>query len=277
MIKFALIGHPVSHSLSPLIHNTAFEKSGLDARYEAIDLPPDRFDVVFQEMLRNGEFRGFNVTLPYKTRVLPLLDAIAPEARSIGAINTIDLRDGKATGHNTDVHGFCRSLEPVRNKIAGKKALVIGAGGAARAVVYALAHHFGLPEVNIANRTLSNARRLLDDLVPHLNRTHVNVISLDTLRSSKEFGLIVNATSCGLNESETPWETESWSPDQVAYDLIYKPNPTTFLSRAAKAGATVIGGAEMLLQQAAASFEIWTGRALPLEFVKEKLASKVWI
>lgn len=262
-MRVGLIGWPVEHSVSPAMHNAAFEALGLPWRYTLIPTAPDRLE---QEVanLRGGGFRGVNVTVPHKQSVMPYLDEITEAARAIGAVNTIVVEGGRLIGHNTDADGFWRALREAGYEPAGKRALVLGAGGAARAVVYALGR--GGSRVSIWNRTAARASSLTLDM------QRVNVIPSVVARLSDlepgNVDLLVNTTPIGMwpQEDASPWPSTLPIPAHwTVFDLIYNPVETRLLARAAAAGARAIGGLAMLVHQGALAFELWTGQSPPTD------------
>jgi shikimate dehydrogenase len=271
--RVVLIGHPVAHSLSGAMHQAAFEQLGIDARYElwdrsAAELP----DAV--EQLREDEFLGANVTVPHKERVAAMVDRLTEEAQATGAVNTVTREGRKLIGHNTDVAGFGVALEELvgRQKMP-RHAVVLGAGGGARAIVYTLIRE-GFQRVIVFNRHLHRA----EGLVRHFGRSashmdlrampwHESIIESELSKTK----LLVNATSVGLAGDETPVPAEILPPDLLVLDLIYS---TTRLQRdAAAAGDRVMDGELMLLHQGAAAFTLWTGQPAPLEVMREALAA----
>lgn len=262
-MRVGLIGWPVEHSVSPAMHNAAFAALGLPWRYTLIPVAPDRLEQELAE-LKAGGFRGVNVTVPHKQSVMPYLDETSEAARAIGAVNTIILRDGRLIGHNTDADGFWRALREAGYEPAGKSALVLGAGGAARAVVYALAR--GGSRVSVWNRTAGRARGLALDL-QKVGLTLSVVARLSDLELA-DVDLLVNATSIGMwpHEDASPWPaTLPIGAHWTVFDLIYNPMETRLLAQAAAAGARTIGGLAMLVHQGALAFELWTGKSPPTD------------
>jgi shikimate dehydrogenase len=210
-------------------------------------------------------FDGLNVTIPHKRAVLPLVDELADSARVIGAVNTIVKRDGRVIGHNTDAAGFMRGLTDAGFAVSGAKVLVLGAGGAARAVVYALSD--ANASVVIWNRTRERAERLaLEFRADAINRSPNATLGM--------FDLIVNTTSVGMSPhpDETPLQFPMGErPPQWVYDLVYRPQETRFLREARAAGARTIGGLEMLVYQGAEAFTLWTGRAAPVDVMRSAI------
>lgn len=271
-----LIGHPIEHSYSPLIQNAAFEQSGLDFIYLPFDIHPSNLRDAIRGVTALN-IVGFNVTIPHKQRMLELLDESSPEAHAIGAVNTV-VNDGfKLHGYNTDAFGFLATLKPYSDRIRGETVAVLGAGGAARAVVYGLMTGFKPKQLYLLNRHLERAESLriyLRNTFSFIAVTTHELFEAGALDSLANSRLIVNTTPSGMypNEEESPVLTdENFSAGQIIMDLVYNP-PDTKLTKMAKGrGATVVGGWEMLLQQAAKSFELWTGMPMPIEEVRRVL------
>jgi shikimate dehydrogenase len=270
--RVVLIGHPVAHSLSGAMHQAAFDALGVDAQYELWDRAPMQLPDAVVE-LRGDEFLGANVTIPHKERVVPLVDRLTEEAHATGAVNTITKEGKRLVGHNTDVPGFRVALD----KLVGKQkmprqAVVLGAGGGARAVVYGLITE-GFQRIVVFNRHLHRA----EGMVKHFGRSaaHMELRAMPWHESIIESELakakvLVNATSIGLVSDESPLPAEVIPPDLLVLDLIY--NRTRLLRDAETAGSSVMDGELMLLHQGAAAFTLWTGQAAPLELMQQKLA-----
>lgn len=272
----SLLGYPVAHSVSPVLHNTAFKKLGLEWIYLSCNVPPDMLHDAARGLRALG-FRGANVTVPHKEAILPLLDYVDDEARSLGAVNTIILDQNKLKGFNTDGIGFLRSLikeggfDP-----CGKEVFIIGAGGAARAVAVALARA-GAARICLANRTLEKANKLaemIQKLYPGVE-TEGFALKTDALLGTrlKQSQLVVQTTSLGMYPKTKTCPELEWdalSPGTLVYDLVYNPRVTEFLKRAAGRGCSVLSGLGMLVYQGAASFKLWTGQEAP---VKEMYAA----
>ncbi len=254
-----VIGWPVSHSLSPAIHNAAFAALGLPWVYVPLPVPPGELGSALAGLRALG-FAGANVTMPHKTATAARVGSLSEDARRLGAVNTLVVGAEGLEGHNTDAPGFDRFLRrDAAFDPAGRTALLFGAGGAARACALALARS-GLGSLTVAVREPERGRsvaEVLDDLgVP------VDVVPLDDA-AAVEADLVVNATPVGA-AGETlpvPW----LAPEVVVVDLLYQPATTPLLSTAREAGANAFGGLGLLLEQAALSFELWTGQAAPLE------------
>jgi len=257
-----LLGNPVSHSVSPLIHNTAFRELELPIRYEARSIEEGDLESILHS-IDGDRVVGANVTLPHKQSVLKHLHELTDTAAAVGAVNTIFRRNGRLVGDNTDVGGFLAPIEHLSLQRA--RVLILGAGGAARAVSYAARHHLDASSVTVAARNL-NAARAIDGV-------HAcSWLEGQTMISSAD--LIVNATPIGMypdtDASPLP-DDQTWKSGQVFYDLIYNPDPTRTTEQARSNGATGIGGLPMLVAQAAAAFKIWTGREMPVDAVLEAL------
>ncbi len=261
-----VIGDPVSHSMSPAMHNAAFRKLGLDFAYLPFRvLPADLAQAI--DAMRALHIRGLNVTIPHKVAVMPLLDRVDPVAERIGAVNTIVNENGVLTGYNTDAGGFLKPLETRGVHLAGKSVALIGAGGAARAIVFALIESGA--RVTILNRSERNLARLSQ----RLPSAAVDIMRLETtnLRSAiARADLLVNSTPVGMTPAvdETPVPPEMLRRGLLVYDVVYNPPHTRLLTDAAAAGGKAIGGLDMLVWQAALAFEKWTGQAAPVSLMK---------
>ena len=271
--RVVLIGHPVAHSLSAAMQQAAFDTAGIDARYELWDRAPIALPDAIAEV-RGDEFLGANVTIPHKERVVPMIDKLTEEAQATGAVNTLTREGRRLVGHNTDVPGFNVALDKLvgRQKMP-RQAVVLGAGGGARAVVYGLIRA-GFQRVIVFNRHLHRA----EGLVKHFGRTasHMDLKAMpwhDSIIESElaKTKVLINATSIGLNDDESPVPTEVLTGDLLVLDLIY--NRTRLLRGAEAAGAVALDGETMLLHQGAAAFALWTGQAAPLEVMSEALAA----
>lgn len=253
--RFAVIGDPIEHSLSPAMHTAALAAAGIDGNYEAVHVSPAQLQAAVGQLRR--EYRGFNVTLPHKEAILPFLDFLDPSARDVGAANTVVNAGGRLEGHNTDVGGFSAVLRQLQLDRPGLEVLVLGAGGSARAVVHALM--LVGARVSLLNRDSARARRLAETAS---GRVAVLPHGMESLQAVVEqVDLVVNATALGLghlaDRSPLP-EDVRLSPFTAVIDLIYG-RRTPLLAMAAAAGCQMVDGLEMLVQQGAESFRIWTG------------------
>ena len=262
MIKFGLIGYPLGHSLSPRIHSAALQSCGLDGNYALFPVHPDNKQELGDLLacVRNGEITGLNVTIPHKQNVIELLDELTPTAQAIGAVNTIYMRDGKLIGDNTDAPGFLTDLKKTLNVSSSRShpsALILGAGGSARAVVYALLNDGW--EVTIAARRIEQAERLVVSFMKHkLRITNYELSKIDL----SNITLLVNTTPVGMtpNTDQSPWpENLPFPPHAAIYDLVYNPRETKLVRDACAQVRPAATGLGMLIEQAALAFEIWTG------------------
>jgi shikimate dehydrogenase len=257
----AILGHPVSHSLSPAMHNSAFSRMGLDYCYIALDVHPSDLRAAI-EGARAMDFAGLNVTVPHKEAVMPMLDKMDPEASFIGAVNTVVNRNGKLIGYNTDGRGFMRSLEEESIEVKGRKVLLVGAGGAARAVSWYLAE--GGSDLSIYNRTSEKAGVLVGDLAINFK----NVSQSDSLEGIGQADIIINSTSLGLKpEDPLPFDPSGLKPGAAVVDLIYQETP--LIRQARQSGHKAINGLGMLLWQGVLASELWTGQEPPHEHMKD--------
>jgi shikimate dehydrogenase len=275
-----IIGHPVAHSLSPVFQAAAFASCGLDVRYELWDTP-DTGLAGRLETLRDPSVLGANVTIPHKEAVIPLLDELGGQSARAGAVNTIVNREGRLFGFNTDGPGFVAALRNEANfEPAGKAVLLVGAGGAARGIAFALLEA-RVDNLGIWNRTAERASRLAADLQVQPGAS-VHTVSggrrLAGLPGSAKvdpagYDLIVNCTSVGMagtgTETESPVTFDGVRPSALAVDIVYKPQETAFLKAARGAGLNTLGGLPMLIYQGALAFELWTGVRAPVDVMFE--------
>ncbi len=275
MMYVGVIGDPGKRSLSPVFQQAAIDALGLDITYERWATPPGGLTTRI-EGLRAPSVLGANVTIPHKQSVIPMLDELDGLARNVGAVNTILNREGQLHGYNTDVEGFLRGLrDDAGFDPAGKKALVAGAGGAARAVVVALAGA-GARSVVVINRTFPRASRLVEELAPLAGETELHALPDIYPSWAEAMGradLLVNCTPAGqatagdAAEEESPVPFDEIRPGILVYDLVYVPAETPLIKAAKAAGATALGGLPMLIYQGAASLKIWTGREAPVDIM----------
>ena len=265
---YAVIGDPIDHSLSPNVHNAAFKELKLDCTYIAYRIPKGELAEGL-DSLKKIQIAGFNVTIPHKVEIMKYLDKVDEDCSLIGASNTVSNIEGTLKGYNTDMDGF---LEPIKRKnitIEGAEVLLLGAGGAARAIVAGFAKE-KVGSITIANRTKEKAVSITQ--FAQKIGVDANAISLDEINNSvSEHKFIVNATSIGLKNEPTPVPTDIINQDSVVYDIVYLPMSTDLIKKSKKNGATVIYGYEMLLAQAARSFEIWHGTKAPYEAMKKAI------
>lgn len=281
MIKLGLTGYPLGHSLSPKIHEAALRSCGLDGSYFLFPIPPDDQQGLRDLLgtLRQGEVSGLNVTIPHKQNVIPFLDELTPTAKAIGAVNTIYMWEHRLIGENTDAPGFLADLKKFlgtatcfdgaqHRLLHGElKALVLGAGGSARAVVYALLQDGW--EVIIAARRMTQTQQLVNSFTNYqLPVTALSLSDMETTLTNlpsliSNLSLIVNTTPVGMtpNIDQSPWPENLPLPPRAAiYDLVYSPPETKLVREAREQGLSAATGLGMLIEQAALAFEIWTGK-----------------
>ncbi len=269
-----IFGHPVHHSLSPIMHNAAFESLGLDYQYFAFEVAPEMLRRAV-EGLRALQLAGVNVTVPYKEKVIRYVDQLSPEARLIGAVNTIEHREGQLIGHNTDGLGFIQAFqETFKSSVAGKRVLFLGAGGASRAVAMQLVSQ-GVSEVIIVNRTYARARRLVKSILENFPGASALAIRLQTESLAKigaRADILINATTTGwMSDNPQAIAPIAFKSSMLVCDLTYNPPTPPFLKMASHAGCKTMNGVGMLLHQGALAFRIWTGQEAPLSVMRAAL------
>jgi shikimate dehydrogenase len=259
--RACLLAHPAKHSLSPAMHNAALEFLGIAARYEARDVPPEHLASELMA-LRGSNLWGVNLSIPHKEVALQLVDSLSLEARAIGAINTVVCQNGGLYGLNTDAPGFIASLEEAGCEVAGLRVLVLGAGGAARGVSWALQQAGA--QVSLWNRSPARARLLCDKFGLEL------VLDAELEQHVRSSSLLVNTTSMGLeNARESPLPVGMLPGAGWVCDIVYRPLETKLLKDARAAGLTAIDGLGMLVHQGALALKAWTGRDAPLDVMRE--------
>ena len=268
-----LIGYPLGHTISPAFQQAAFDYHSLPVKYHAWPTHPDLLENKVAS-LRSEEYLGSNVTVPHKERVIGLVDRLDAAAAAIGAVNTIVREDDSLAGYNTDAYGYVTSLKVTGGfDLQGKRTVLLGAGGAARAAVFALAEE-GVESLIIANRTLERAESLAATVADAVS--DVAAVPLDgpgLERAVSDADLIVNSTSVGMQGggagSVSPLSADLIPASSLVYDMVYNPARTPLLEEAAEAGAACLGGLPMLVYQGAGSFERWTGLEAPVEVMFE--------
>jgi len=264
-----LIGDPIEHTMSPAMHNAAFEKLGL--RYVYVPLRVKREEL--EETIKGARalnIRGLNVTIPHKVAVIPFLDELDGLARKIGAVNTIVNDDGTLTGYNTDAIGFLQALAERGIEPEGKRVLILGAGGAARAISFILAEKGA--NLAILNRTLDRARECAD-MIPEGGVSALELNKRNLAEALEKADIVVNATSAGMspNVDETLVASTFIKPSHVVFDIVYNPIKTRLLWEAEEAGAKTVSGLDMLLWQGALAFEKWTGLKAPVQLMRSEI------
>ena len=257
-MRLGIIGDPIGHSLSPVMQEAALKALGIAGSYQILAVPAADLAAAFQEVRRS--YRGVNVTIPHKIAALTLVDHLSYEARSIGALNTVVNDQGFLTGYNTDAAGFTWAWQQAGIELAGKRVLVLGAGGAARAVAYAVQQAGGV--LWIANRNQQRGLELAQSFGGQMVE----------LARAREAQIIVNATSVGMTDPRSSPLPEEYFPSAGAVmDLVYRPLETRFLKLARQKGILAIDGLAMLVGQGAAAFELWTGRKAPVAAMSSAL------
>jgi shikimate dehydrogenase len=266
---FCIIGDPIDHSLSPAIHNAAFNSLGLNCSYIAFRVQEDQLENSL-DSLRAIKIGGFNVTMPHKVKVLAYVDYQDKTVQLVGAANTVNNEDGKFCAYNTDVTGFIKPLHDRKVDFNGFEVFVLGAGGAARAVVVALSGEKGITNINIFNRNTDRSTEL-SNMVKKLG-LEATIISNDDIQNiASRCNLIINTTPLGMNNEKSLIKSTSIRRDAIVYDTVYKPVITNLVENARTAGAEIVYGYEMLLEQATASFKIWLQMDPPIESMKKAL------
>ncbi|NTW54204.1 MAG: shikimate dehydrogenase [Chlorobaculum sp.] len=281
---FGLIGRHVDYSWSPLIHNTAFEALGLPCVYTIFNIPsPELVDDALKGSRALG-IAGFNVTIPFKKTVVPLLDELSDDAKAIGAVNTIVNDNGRLLGYNTDIAGFADPLLPMAESIRNKPVCIFGNGGAALAAVESFRLHFSPSSVLLVVRDIQKAEDMIEE---YAYRDIVTICSgreIDQPACSKRIRdcrVIVNATPVGTagrvehGHNILPTGHGLLHDGQIVYDMVYNPLETPLLADARAAGATIVPGIEMLIAQAARSFSIWTGLEMPVDLVRKTVLAEI--
>ena len=271
-----LIGHPIKHTYSPFIHNVTIELKDIDYIYMPFDVPASNLKTAVKGMMALG-LKGFNVTIPYKEKIIDLLSDVSEEASIIGSVNTVVNDLGKLSGYNTDVYGILETIQPYKNEISGGEVCVVGAGGAARAVIYTVIRYFKPSKIHLVNRTEQRAESLKNYFKDKMKFDSFAIHELfppklvDIFSNSK---LIVNATSVGMfpdTDDSITILPDSFYKGQIVFDLVYNPPETNLLKLAASKGAVTLDGLKMLVYQAAKSFELWTGEEMPKEKIYNSL------
>lgn len=271
----SILGNPVKHSKSPSMHNNSFEKLHLDFAYMAFEIEDGKVEKAIEAM-KTLKAKGFNITMPYKEEVMEFLDEIDREARIIGSVNTVLNEGGKLIGYNTDGKGFVKSLEEKGVVFKDEKIVIIGAGGAARAIAVQLALDTA-KEIVIANRTIENAKTISDIINKNVPTTKARSIILDEEKLKEELKdakILINTTSIGMKETidkSVIENTKTLHKDLFVADIIYDPQKTKFLSQAENIGCKTMNGLGMLVYQGAIAFKIWTGMDMPKNVIEDML------
>lgn len=271
---FGVIGDPIAHSMSPDMHNDSFQHLGIEATYLPFAVRSENLQDAVKGMKAIG-VKGFNVTIPHKTAIMPFLDKIDPLAADIGAVNTVKLEDGFYVGYNTDGLGFVKGLsEQLHASLKEQKVLVIGAGGAARAIYYSLLQE-GASHVDVTNRTLPKAAELIAEKTGNAHSLIYTLAEAEARLS--EYTLIINTTSIGMqpNIDEAPISLENIRPQSLVSDIIYNPLQTKLLQEAAKKNALTQNGIPMFVYQGALAFQLWTGKQPDIDRMRKIVLTKL--
>lgn len=271
-----LIGYPIKHSYSPFLHNVAAELTGTKIIYLPFEVHTTNLKDAVKGMVALG-LKGFNVTIPHKIKVVDYVNKLSEEAAIVGSVNTVVIELGKLIGYNTDVNGIYESLIEHKSKIVGNDVSVIGAGGSARAVLYTLIKNFKPKKIYLINRTSEHSEMIKQHFRSKMKYDGILTKELqqpDLINEINSSALVVNSTSVGMHPSiddSVLSTSEVFNKDQVVFDLIYNPVKTKFLKLAETKNATTINGLNMLVHQAAKSFNLWTGIEFPLDKVYKSL------
>lgn len=271
---YGVIGDPISHTLSPVIHNAAFGASKLDCVFLAFKVKPEDVGKAIEGMRALG-IQGLNVTMPHKAAVISFLDEIDSTARVLNAVNTIHSKNGRLFGFNTDGLGALEALRKNGVELKNKKVMLLGAGGAARAIAFTLVQECG--NLVILNRSPKSAEELASLLKTTLERkVFADQLSPKVIKANLlDTDVLINATSIGMkpHDNQTPVSAEWLNPNLTVMDIVYNPVKTRLAKDADAAGAKVVNGVEMLIYQGAASFELWTGRKAPVDVMRKAAIS----
>ncbi len=271
-----IIGHPIKHSYSPFMHNIAFELLNLNYIFLPFDVPPSNLKSAIRGMTAFG-IKGLNVTLPHKENVLSLVKNISEEVSIVGAANTIVNDNGNLNAYNTDVYGVMETLLPYKDKITNSEVSLIGSGGAARSVIYALLRNLRPERINLINRNEVRAEQLKEYFAAKMHFGNFKTYNLfncpfnDILKGSQ---LIINSTSVGMYpnvDDSVVTSFEAFTKEQIVFDIVYNPIKTKLLMLAEAAGATTLDGLTMFVHQGAKAFELWTGMEMPVDKIFKAL------
>jgi shikimate dehydrogenase len=271
-----ILGYPLEHTFSPALHNFAFQYLNLDYVYSAFPVEPAKMAELGKDFLRILPVAGGNVTIPFKEKIFNYLDNFSAEASQIGAVNTFYKKEGLLWGDNTDLYGFLQSVKGLENSFTGKTVLLLGTGGSARAVSTALAR-LKAKEIVVVSRNIETAKVFAgsrQEANPEVTWSFLDYRNLMISNNLNRFSAVINTTPAGMYDNDSPLpETaiEKLSRETLVYDLIYNPSRTRLLALAGQCGLRVMNGLDMLINQAAGAFNLWTGRDFPLEEAKKLL------
>ena len=262
MKHFAIIGNPIEHSLSPAMHQWVFDRLKIDAEYEKIKVEEDELPTIIQKMIK-GELDGINITIPHKESIMKDLDEINPRAKSIGAVNCILKSGSKIIGNNTDWYGFSMALKNNDINPMGREVIVLGAGGSAKSILYAL-RHMGVQKILLLNRSIKKAQVFQDEcILAYCLDDADDIIKTDSI--------IINTTSVGMQSSQSPIDFGLIHKNQILIDIIYTPLNTGILKFGQKIGAITVNGLDMFIHQGLASLDLWFGSSISTQVNLPKL------
>ena len=260
MKKYLVIGNPISHSLSPRLHNYWLKQNNIDAIYEKIKLEEDGIKEIIQD-IKKQRIAGCNVTVPFKKKIIPFLDSLSPESEKTQSVNTIIFEKGNLIGHNTDIVGFDKAIKALNFHMKDKKVLILGAGGVVSSIVYAL-KEMNVLEITISNRTKQKAENL------KILFKNLKIVDWGNL---PEFDVVINATSVGLNNEKIDLNFSNTGKNKLFYDVIYNPAETNFLKEGKELGNKTENGGTMFIYQALEAFKLWHGTEPEVNFETLKL------
>jgi shikimate dehydrogenase len=275
-----IIGHPVKHSLSPLMQNTAFERMNLDYIYLPFDVLSENLEDAMKGIVALG-IKGFNVTIPHKEKIIQYLNNISDEANIIGAVNTVVNENGTLTGYNTDVNGILKTLEPFKDELEDSEVSIFGAGGVVRSILYALIGNFKIKKINLINRTKERAEFLKDYYSEKMLFRNISTFELmppDLTKVISKSKLLINGTPLGMfpDTDDSPLLISNFfNENQIVFDVVYNPLKTKFLALAESAGARTLNGLKMFVEQGSKSFELWTSEQMPTDLVTEVIRQEL--
>ena len=253
MKHFAVIGSPIEHSLSPILHNWVFKKLNLQAEYEKMRIEKQELPDIIQK-IKKGQLDGINVTIPHKENIMNFLDEINPRAKRIGAVNCIVKSKSRIIGNNTDWFGFSQALKTNQIDISGKEVIVLGSGGTGKSILFSL-KQMGGNKIILINRTFQKAQELEDDIViPYHQEKTESLIKNDSI--------IINTTPVGMQINQAPFDLGLLHQNQILIDVIYTPLETSFLKLGNKIGAKTLNGLDMFIYQGLTSLDLWFGESL---------------
>lgn len=273
---YGILGSPISHSISPFIHNFAFKFNKIDCAYHAFNVPSENLEKAV-DAIKVLNIKGSNITIPHKKNIIPFLNDISPEAKYLQSVNTIKNENGFLTGYCTDYYGFIQKFTIENINYRSANILIIGSGGSATAIIRGLLLVDNINSVSIAARNIAAALEIKNNVLteyPQKNIDIYDIASDDIDKKMDKFDIIVQTTPLGMKgnlENQTPLKSTFLKPSQIVYDIIYNPLKTKLLIDAEMAGCKTFNGLDMLMYQAAKSFNIWTQKELPIEIIKQEI------